>query len=692
MSHADFLVEIHTEELPPKIISHLATAFADTISNSLKKLAIPFGEVSWFATPRRFAVLVKNLSSHQPDTTVERKGPSLAAAFDQQHQPTSACLGFAKSCGVNIEALITIKNTEGSWMGYQQHLPGKEIKILLPDIIKQALSTLPIPKAMRWGNHADTFVRPVKSILMLYGDDIVPASFFGCETGRVTQGHRFHCKAPLSIKHPTDYADILKNKGYIIADFNERKEKIQTLAKKWVEKEIGKGAEVILSEALVNEVTGLVEWPVAIGGHFSKEFLNVPEEVLISAMQDHQRYFPIVDSNKKLLPAFVAIINLESHDVARVIAGNERVLRARLSDAAFFFQQDKKQSLFDYVEKLKGVLFQEKLGTLYDKVERLSILSARIAKKLNGNEADAKQAGLLSKADLVTDMVKEFPELQGVMAYYYALHENIPMPIALALKEHYFPRFSKDQLPETILGCALALSDRLDTLVGAFGMKQIPTGDKDPLGLRRAALGILRIMIEKKYVLDARELITLAASNYKNTLENHEIIDPVWIFMQERLKSWCLEQSIFHDVIASVFALSLSSPYDMICRMQAVTTFKKCPEAESLNIANKRVSQILKSAGNISRVEIDENLLEEEAERTLWLKIKEQQQKIFVLSKSAHYEKILMSLSELRHPIDHFFEKVMVMSEDQCKRENRLLLLTKLRSLFLEVADVALLQ
>jgi glycyl-tRNA synthetase beta chain len=689
---ADFLVEIHTEELPPKSLQRLATCFSEEIQAGLIKAALTFTTLQFYATPRRLAVLVKKLSAKQPDTKVERKGPALIAAYDAQGKPTQACEGFARSCGVTPKELSIIKNTQGEWVSYLQKVPGKTVQDLLPTIVTQALAALPIPKRMRWGNSHIEFIRPVHSVILLYGKDIISAEILGVSTNRKTRGHRFHSKGEINISSPATYVKTLAKK-FVLVDFAERKEKIRQQVDQLVKTSLGTQARAMIPEELLDEVTGLVEWPVALCGSFDAAFLSVPQEALISAMQDHQRYFPIVDQHNQLLPHFITISNIESKNEKQVITGNERVLRARLSDAAFFFAIDKKQKLADRVDDLKNIVFQNKLGTLYDKAQRIAQLAEKCAVDLSIDIQAAKQASLLAKADLTTQLVAEFPELQGVAGYYYALHDGEPEAIAQAIKEHYFPRFSGDTLPSTLLACVIAIADRLDTLVGAFGIQQVPTGDKDPFGLRRAALGVLRIMIEKQLKLDLQELLQAAVKNYTVKLENADIVKQVLQFIFERLKPWYQEQGISADIFAAVSALNITRPYDLHCRIQAVQAFKKLPEAQALSVANKRVSHILdKYTEKMIAEKIDDTLFEYDAERTLAKKLQELHDKIIVLSKEEKYTDILTQLATLREPVDTFFDKVMVMVDDKARRENRLLLLKNLRELFLYVADLALLQ
>lgn len=694
MNHEDFLVEIHTEELPPKNILKLAEVFRQQIEERLGKAELKFTTTHYFATPRRLAVLIKDLAATQPDQIIERKGPAVNAAFDKEGKPTPACVGFARSCGVTPEELSVIKTSQGEWVGHKQKVTGKSVQELLPIIVEEALAQLPIPKRMRWGDKETQFTRPIHSILMLYGAQIVEANILGFRTDRVTRGHRFHAPDWFEIPKASEYEALLEAKGHVIADFAKRRERVREAAIQCVHRNLNNHNHVLISSAeLLDEVTGLVEWPVALCGQFDAEFLAVPEEVLISSMQDHQRYFPVVDEKGNLLPHFVTISNIESHDVKRVIHGNERVLRARLSDAAFFYNADKKESLEIRAERLKGMVFQAKLGTLFDKAERISLLAKAIAKQINANPEQAARAGLLAKADLTTNMVGEFPELQGVMGHYYALHDGESDEVSIALEEQYKPRFAGDELPATPVGQALAVADRIDTLVGTFGINQIPTGDKDPYGLRRAALGIIRILIENQLNLDLREMLNLAVSAYKIKLDNADACNQILSFIQERLRAWYLEKGVSADVFAAVAALGISNPLDVHERIKAVQAFKKLTEAETLSIANKRVSNILaKYVDSIEAKKIDPNFFDNDAELELARQLEAKSEAVTRLYQDGNYEAVLLQLAELRKPIDDFFDQVMVMTDDKPRRENRILLLTKLRSLFLQVADIALLQ
>jgi len=689
--HEDFLLEIQTEELPPKVLTSLGTALKQEMEKHLQKANLSHGASQYYATPRRLALFIEKVAAEQAAQMVERKGPALNAAYDKEGKPTPACLGFARSCGVSPEQLTILKNQGGEWVGYVEKMPGKPTIALLPAMAQQALAALPIPKRMRWGSNTESFIRPVHSAILLFGKNVVETNLIGQHADRLTSGHRFHHPASLKISQPKNYASTLEKKGWVIANFAKRRTLIHQQAQALVREKLGEQAKIIFQDDLLDEVTGLVEWPVAICGHFDKHFLNLPKEVLISSMQDHQRYFPIEDAQGKLLAHFVAAINIESKDLSRVVLGNERVLKARLSDAAFFYETDRKQSLENRGAALKGIIFQAKLGTLDDKTQRLIRLAQYLAKELKENEALAIRAAQLAKADLTTGMVGEFPELQGVMGFYYALHDKENPAVAQAIVDHYRPRFSGDVLPQEKLGCLIALADRIDTLVGVFGINQNPTGDKDPFGLRRAALGVLRILIEKQLDLDLLVLLNHAVSYYGN-LENKETAVQVLRFVLDRLKGLYQEQGVEPQVFAAVMAMNVSSPYDIYQRMLAVQAFKKLPEAEALTLANKRVSNILAQSGEkFSHHQIDSSLFENEAEKELAQALEATEATIKTYT-SAQYTLVMIELSKLRTPIDHFFDQVMVMTEDRKVRENRLILLNHLRALFLRVADIALLK
>lgn len=694
MKHEDCLIEIHTEELPPKALKKLSDAFQEQIATRLEKAGLVFAAVKPYATPRRLAMMVEGLANGQEDKVVERKGPAVNAAYDKNGKPSKACEGFARSCGVDVSKLMTIKTEQGEWVGYKQKVKGKKVDELLPEIVEQAAHALPIPKRMRWGDSPVEFVRPVHSVILLYGKKVIKGEVLGCQTGNVTRGHRFHSDKPIKIANAQDYVADMK-KGKVMVDFADRRELIREAAQQLAQEITQKKGTAYIEDALLDEVTNLVEWPVALSGAFDAEFLQVPKEVLISAMQDHQRYFSVVDKEGKLLPYFVFISNIKSKKPEQVVHGNERVLRARLSDAKFFFETDKKHTLESRTERLKQIVYQAKLGTLYDKSERLKGWMSFITLSLNAAlKQQAERAAELSKTDLVTEMVSEFPETQGVMGCYYAKHDHEDDAVASALREQYMPRFAGDSLPESQLGQILALADRLDLVVGSFGINKIPTGDKDPFGLRRAALGIVRILVELKIDLDLKKILAIDIDGlYDNKLENMQTREQVMDFIRDRMRSWYLEQGVTPDVFASVAALDLGNLLDFQKRIHAVQEFKKLKEAEALAAANKRVSNILaKYTDKMEADSINPDYFDEAAESTLAQQLELKQDEIAKLCNAGQYDRVLLELASLREPVDDFFDKVMVMTDDKQRRENRILLLTNLRNMFLRVADIALLQ
>lgn len=695
MKHADFLIEIQTEELPPKSLLSLAAAFEKNADELLKKAGLSYESVTRYVTPRRLALLIHALAEKQPDQIVEKRGPAVTAAFKEDGSPTPACLGFAKSCGVTPDQLQRLKTTEGEWVGYQVNVPGQAIEKIMPALLAEAVNALPIAKRMRWGDNTVEFTRPVRGVIMLYGDQIIEGSLLGCVAGRTTVGHRFHAPQTLSIPTASAYADVLMKEGKVIADPSVRAEKIALQVKALLtpnEKICALNDDDL--QALTTELIGLVEWPCALRGSFEDKFLRVPKEVLISSMIDHQRYYPIANEQTgALLPAFITISNIESKDAARVVHGNERVLRARLSDAAFFFEADEKTRLETRLDKLANVLYQAKLGTLKEKAERLSQLAAWLAQQLGADAKLAARAGLLAKADLVTNMVGEFPELQGVMGSYYATHDNEAPAVALAVREHYYPRFAGDRLPEGLVSLAVALADRLDLLVGYFGIKQFPTGDKDPYGLRRAALGVVRCLVESACDIDLSAALNQAVQLYGTKLENTNTTADVLSFIQERLRPYYQERGITPDVIAAVLALGIARLNDIDKRIAAVQAFKSMEAALALSAANKRVSNILaKYPDSLEGVNINAALFENEAESNLGKLIEAKEKSLAKSFEAKQYQEALTGLAELREPVDIFFDQVMVMTDDKARRTNRVALLAKLRQLFLQVADIALLQ
>jgi len=685
----DLLIEIGTEELPPKALPRLSEAFARGVAEGLDRAGLAHDEVRAFATPRRLALLVPGLAERQPDREELRKGPAVTAAFDDEGCPTKAAEGFARSCGVTVEALERIETDKGAWLAFRRFEPGQPATALIPDIVSQALARLPIPKRMRWGDRDVEFVRPVHWVVLLFGDEIVDADILGLRAGRETRGHRFHHPQPLYVAEPAAWAPMLETEGHVVADFATRREAIRGQV---IEAARRLGGEALIDDELLDEVTALVEWPVAVAGSFEQRFLEVPAEALISSMQDHQKYFPVVDADGRLLAHFVTVANIESRDPEQVRAGNERVIRPRLTDAAFFWEQDRRQPLEARVERLGDMVFQKQLGTLLDKSRRVAGLAAGIAVAIGGRGDWAERAALLSKCDLLTQMVYEFPELQGIMGRYYALHDGEPEEVASALEEQYRPRFAGDALPVTATGRALAIADRLDTLVGIFAIGQAPTGDKDPFALRRAALGVLRILIEGELDLDLEQLLEEAAATLPGALDARAAVPAVFDFMLDRLRAYYLDASIRPQVFDAVRARRPTRPLDFARRVQAVEAFLALPEAESLAAANKRIANILRKAEDAIPDTVDPGRFTEAAERALWDRLSALRSEVEPLLAAGDHAATLARLAALRPEVDRFFDEVMVMAEDADVRANRLALLRQLQELFLQVADIALLQ
>jgi glycyl-tRNA synthetase beta chain len=681
---ADFLFEILTEELPPKALKKLEKAFADSVISQLQEAKLSFSDYHSYATPRRLAIVINELQDKQANSKVERKGPAIQAAYDADGNPTKAALGFAKSCGIELSQATTIKSEKGEWLYVEITQEGKTAEELLPAIIQQALSKLPIPKLMRWGEGQFNFIRPVHNLVMLLGEQVIPTEMYGKKTGEQTSGHRFHHPDFFKVT-PSNYVEKLQQ-AKVIAGFSERRSLIKQQTQQLANE---KGLQAAMPEELLDEVAALVEWPVALLGSFDKKFLQVPKEALMLSLQSHQKYFPLMTEQGDSASYFVVISNIESKDPSQVVAGNEKVSCARLSDAEFFFETDKKIKLEDRIPALANIIFQKQLGSLADKVKRVTALTEIIAPLVQADPAQCKRAAQLCKTDLLTEMVMEFPELQGIMGRYYATHDGETTDVAIALDEQYMPRFSGDELPRSKVGQVLAIAERLDTLVGIFGIGKIPTGMKDPFALRRACLGILRIITEKNLDLDLRSLISLSASLYADKLSNDKVSEQIFDFCIERLKNWMKQEGIRPDVFDAVAARNIAKPLDFKQRLDAVNAFLQLPEAANLASANKRVSNILtKQLQDKSAGKIDPTLLEDAAEIALAEKIKEKVQNLSQLN----YQDSLTALADLNGPIDNFFTDVMVMAENEKVRANRLALLSELRELFLQVADISLLQ
>ncbi len=683
----DFLFELGTEELPPKSLNRLSQALGSEIESALEKAALSHGKITLYAAPRRLAVWIQDLETQQADQETLRRGPAEKAAFDADGNPTKALQGFANSCGVAVEALERIDTPKGVWMGVTLKQKGVSTKALLPEILQTALDRLPIPKRMRWGASDAEFLRPVHWVVALLGDEVVPATLYNIESSNQSRGHRFHHPDFITITSPATYASQLEQQGMVVADSERRKADIE---KQVIEVAQQLGGKAVIDSALLDEVTALVEWPVAISGSFEPRFLEVPQEALIASMQGHQKYFPVVDGEEQLMAHFITISNIESRDPSKVQHGNERVIRPRLADAAFFWEQDLKQPLESHQVGLKKVIYQDKLGSLLDKSQRVATLAATIAGQLGANSDEAERAAMLGKCDLLTNMVKEFPELQGVMGRYYAKHGNEPAAVALALDEQYMPRFSGDQLPTTATGEAVALAERLDALVGIFGIGMVPTGDKDPFALRRAALGVLRILIEKQRAIDLMQLIETAADGYGDKIDMGTATK-VFNFMLERLRGYYQEREISAAVLDSVLSCRPTQPLDFDHRIAAVTSFVTREASSSLSAANKRIHNLLKKSNEPLPDRVDSSLFEEDSERSLANELDSIRQQLDDVLSRDQYGQALELLSTLREPVDHFFEAVMVMSDNDSVRHNRLALLSQLRNQFLRIADISLL-
>ena len=684
----DLLLEIGAEELPPKSLTGLASTLAEGIHQGLQDKDLAHGDYFWCATPRRLAVIVRDLVVTQADRQVVKRGPAIASAYDQAGNPTRAAQGFARSCGVTVADLERLETDKGSWLAYKARVQGTRTGELVPDIINRTLAGLPISRRMRWGDSDTEFVRPVHWVVLLFGNDVIRTTVLGIETGRETRGHRFHHPGAISLSVADEYLNRLLAEGHVVADFRERKKQIRQAV---VESAQARGGQALIDEDLLDEVTALVEWPVAITGSFDDEFLKLPKEVLIATMQSHQKYFPVLHSGTGELTAdFITIANIASASPDAVRQGNERVIRPRLSDAAFFWERDRKQTLEQFNSHTDKVVFQQKLGTLADKTARTKNLGVYIAGQLGIEPTPIERASHLAKCDLLTDMVGEFPELQGIMGRYYALESNEQPEVARALDEQYMPRYAGAELPETGTGRILALADKLDTLVGIFAIGKAPTGAKDPFGLRRAGLGCLRIMIECALPLDLEACIAHSSGTFPDAINARSSASAVFDFMLERLRRYYLDNGVSPAVFDAVQACRPTRPHDFNLRILAVGEFLQLPEADSLVTANKRIRNILRQADYSGDTGADETLLVEKTEKDLY-------KQMHACGTVEHvgrgdYGAVLSALAGLRDQVDAFFDEVMVLCDDMKLRNNRLALLSELRKLFLTSADVSRLQ
>lgn len=722
MTTQNFLVEIGTEELPPKALKTLATSFADNVEAELIQAGLSFDKIEWFAAPRRLAVKVLNLATQQPSKEIEKRGPAVSAAFDAEGKPTKAAEGWARGCGITVEQAERIATDKGEWLVHCAKIEGQPTKNLLNDIVANALAKLPIPKPMRWADKTVQFIRPVHTVTMLLGDELIEGEILGVASARTIRGHRFLGEKEFEIQHADQYPQLLREKGSVVADFNERKAEI--VAKSQA-KATALGGVADIEESLLEEVTSLVEYPNVLAAKFEERFLAVPAEALVYTMKGDQKYFPIYDKDGRLLPHFIFVSNINPEDPTAIIEGNEKVVRPRLTDAEFFFKTDLKQKLVDRLPRLETVLFQQQLGTLKDKTDRIEQLAGEIAKQIGADEAKAKRAGLLSKCDLMTNMVFEFTDTQGVMGMHYARHDGEDEEVAVALNEQYMPRFAGDELPKSLVASAVALADKFDTLTGIFGIGQAPKGSADPFALRRAALGALRIIVEKNLPLDLNDIISKAFDLYKeldnerlrnapiaktrggfseypegyvsfftrgdDLVPKQKILDEVVDFMLGRFRAWYQDEGIAVDVIQAVLARRPTRPADFDARVRAVSHFRTLDSAEALAAANKRVSNILAKAG-AAIGEINLTACVEPAEKALAEAVLALRTEVQPLIAQGDYTAVLDKLANLRAPVDSFFDNVMVNAEDPALRQNRLAILNTLQGLFLQVADISVLQ
>lgn len=685
----DFLLEIGTEELPPKALRGLSESLAAAFKAQLDKAGLGHGEILRFATPRRLALLVRDLSEKQQDRQTERLGPALTAAFDENGAPTAAATGFARSCGVPVAELGRSDRQGVEKLCFTRLEPGELSINLLPELTTAALAALPIPKRMRWGSSRAEFVRPVHWVVMLFGEEVAPATILGENAGRRTFGHRFHYNQPIELARPADYEAALEDPGHVIADFERRREIILELVAEQADK---LDARVTMDEGLLDEVTSLVEYPVALTGQFEPEFLELPDEALVLTLKHHQKCFCLEGKNGELLPNFMTVSNIVSLDPEQVIQGNERVIRPRLADARFFLETDTARSLESRLPTLDRVVFQEKLGTVGAKSRRVARLAGLIAAKLSVAPDDCERAAMLGKCDLVSDMVGEFAELQGLMGSHYARKDGEPEAVASAIFEQYLPRYTGDRLPETPTGQVVALAEKLDTLAGLFAIGQPPTGSRDPFALRRCALGVLRILIEGELRLNLEEAIDAALAGHEDLQAVEDCRRHLFDFMLDRLRAWYTDAGIEAPVYLCVRALNPVDPLDFHHRIEAVADFAGRPEAAALAAANKRVSNLLdKSEAEAQKGEIEPKLLSEKAEKVLVTRLNEQREQVEPLFAAGNYREGLQKLADLRDDVDRFFDEVMVMVDDPKVRANRLRILRNLRELFLQAADISLL-
>ena len=682
------LVEIGTEELPPRALRTLSEDFARLVQQGLDDAGLGAARAEVFATPRRLAMLLHDVPAQQADRQLEKRGPALAAAFDDDGNPSRAASGFARSCGVEVDALERRETDKGTWLYYSANVPGQSLQDLLPGIVQAAVSALPIPKRMRWGEGSDEFVRPVKWLVLMVDDAVVDAEVFGLRAGNCSYGHRFHAPGKLPLDHAGDYEQVLLSQGLVTASFEQRRASIERLVEQAA---LRLGGEAHIDAALLEEVAALVEYPVVVCGGFDDAFLQLPAEVLVTTMQENQKYFAVFDRNGGLLPHFIAIANIDSRKPEVVAAGNERVIRPRFADAEFFFSQDRKLGLEQMRTRLDAVVFQAKLGSLGDKVRRVAGLAASIAAQLDADAAQVARAAELCKADLMSDMVGEFPKLQGIIGRYYAVLQQEDAVVSDAIEQHYWPRYAGDRLPQGSVAQALALADRLDTLLGIFAIGQKPGGDKDPFALRRAALAVLRIIVENRLALDLRELCARAAQELPAELEAESAIEAVIEYVFDRQRAYYQDLGIRYDVVEAVAHGRPGDLYDCDLRIRAVQEFQGHEAATALAAANKRIANILRKQAPVARA-VDASLFAEDAERELYQQLATLDGAVGEHFAAARYLEGLERLAQLRPAVDRFFDEVMVMCDDEALRDNRLALLNELLQSFARVADFSRIQ
>jgi glycyl-tRNA synthetase beta chain len=683
----DLLFELGCEELPPKSLLKLSQELLKFVELGLKEAKLDYSAADNYATPRRLSFIIKGLNNSQPDKTVEKRGPAVKAAFEKDGTPSKAALGFANSCGTTFDNLSRLKTDKGEWLAYRQDVKGLTTEQLIPVIIQKSIALLPIAKKMRWGNSDVEFVRPVHWCVLLFGNDVIDTEILGIKTGHTSHGHRFHEPQPILINNAAEYQQTLQQQGKVIVDFCQRQDIIQDKANKAAETVNGIAH---VETDLLEEIAALNEWPVPVLGNFDARFLELPIEVLITTMQTNQKYFPVKNKEGHLLPHFITFSNIESSHPSFIQQGNERVILPRLADAEFFWKQDRKLKLQDRVEHLQTIIFQKKLGTVAEKTTRVETLAIHIAQKINADTVLAQRAAHLAKTDLLTDMVNEFASLQGIMGRYYALADNEPSEVAIAIEEQYFPKQSGSPTPSSIIGQVLSLAEKLDTLSGIFSAGLIPTGDKDPYALRRATLGILRIIIENKLDLDIVELLGLALAQFKHDFDEKKTLKMLVDFVFDRLKGYCLDHDHTADEFDAVISVQPSKPLDFMQRLNAVKTFRQLPEASSLAAANKRIINILKKSDSQKAASIT-GLIEAE-ELQLYEASIESAKAIQPLLEKKDYQQTLKRLAQLKQAVDDFFDHVMVNTDDLALRASRLALLSMLSNQFLEVADISKLQ